>query len=74
MLCVVERRCCNVDSRARFTLTSEADSTTRHDTTRHDTIKVKGHFLYPHQLISRCMSARASPGEQPAAPEVMLSA
>lgn len=36
MLCVVERRCCNVDSRARFTLTSEADSTTRHDTTRHD--------------------------------------
>lgn len=26
----------NVDSRARFTLTSEADSTTRHDTTRHD--------------------------------------
>lgn len=69
MLCVVERRCCNVDSRARFTLTSEADSTTRHDT-----IKVKGHFLYPHQLISRCMSARAGPGEQPAAPEVMLSA
>lgn len=36
MLCVVERRCCNVDSRARFTLTSEAESTTRHDTTRHD--------------------------------------
>lgn len=36
MLCVVECRRCNVDLRARFTLTSEADSTTRHDTTRHD--------------------------------------
>lgn len=69
MLFVVECRRCNVDLRARFTLTSEADSTTRHDT-----MQAKKHFLHPHQLITRCMSTRARPGEQPATPEVMLSA
>lgn len=56
----------NVDSRARFTLTSEADSTTRHDTTRHDASEETlspsspvNNTLYEHSRKSRRTACRA---------------
>lgn len=66
MLFVVECRRCKVDLRARFTLTSEADSTTRHDTTRHDASEETlppsspvNNTLYEHSRRTRRTACRA---------------
>lgn len=61
MLFVVECRRCNVDLRARFTLTSEADSTTRHDASE-ETLPPSSpvnNTLYEHSRKTRRTACRA---------------